>query len=146
MTTKRVVIAALLAATVCVPAYAGEVWMSSGGVSYHTDRSKGYNERNPGVGLEYRWDTTHSLGAGAYLNSNRNISTLAVYTWTPLGNDVVRFGLLGGLAAGYASPVTPLILPAMTVQLGSVGATVVAWPSIRGGSGGVGVQFRVKVW
>ncbi len=50
---------------------------------------------------------------------------------------VRAFGLL---ATGYPSPV--LVLPAVSAQVGRVGANLVALPNLPGYSGYLGLQFR----
>ena len=125
---------------------AGELWATGGGLSYHTQRDRGYNERNLGFGLEYRSDKSNSIGAGTYRNSFRNDSVLIGHTWTPIGNDTVRAGILWGTVTGYAGGPSPILLPMITVERGMFGIALTAWPPLRGESGGVALQLKLRLW
>jgi len=68
--------------------------------SYHFDRTKSYNERNLGLGLE-RQKGDWSLGVGFYDNSIDKTTVYALGGWTPLRLFGTRVGLAAGPATGY---------------------------------------------
>lgn len=69
--------------------------------SFHVDRSAGYNEFNPGVGIEYDVRGRFAVTVGTYYNSVRRQTWYAgvrvhAFEW----NDL-RFGAMVGAATGY---------------------------------------------
>ncbi len=101
---------ALLAALACATAQAQPItlpdnyWLNVGGASWH-DRP-GFNNTNPALAFEARWDNTRAMGAGLALNSQRRWSPFLYgkyQPWavpTPLG--AVRLGGMVGATGNYA--------------------------------------------
>jgi len=117
-------------------------WLTLSGLSHHfqPDR-RDWREVNPGAGLEREFTgTPWTASAGYFRNSyNRNTFYLGG-RWMPLAAGPFRFGAFGLLATGYPSPV--LVLPAVSAQIGRVGANLVALPNLPGYSGYLGLQLR----
>jgi len=117
-------------------------WLTLSGLSHHfqPDR-RDWREVNPGAGLEREFTgTPWTASAGYFRNSyDRNTFYLGG-RWMPLAAGPFRFGAFGLLATGYPSPV--LVLPAVSAQIGRVGANLVALPNLPGYSGYLGLQLR----
>lgn len=147
--TRRAVVAALLVIAAAEYARAGDVYVSPGGLSYHTDRSKNFNERNYGLSATYRTDDELAYTSGWFGNSLHRRSYFAAARWTPLQIGQIRAGALVGIVTGYEAagggPI-PVALPAVAVSVGSVEMTVVGWPAMFGSGAGIAAQFAVRVW
>ena len=117
-------------------------WLTLSGLSHHfqPDR-RDWREVNPGAGLEREFTgTPWTASAGYFRNSyDRNTFYLGG-RWMPLAAGPFRFGAFGLLATGYPSPV--LVLPAVSAQIGRVGANLIALPNLPGYSGYLGLQLR----
>ena len=117
-------------------------WVTLSGLSHHfqPDR-RDWREVNPGAGLEREFTgTPWTASAGYFRNSyDRNTFYLGG-RWLPLAAGPFRFGAFGLLASGYPSPI--LVLPAVSAQIGRVGANLVVLPNLPGYSGYLGLQLR----
>ena len=117
-------------------------WLTLSGLSHHfqPDR-RDWREVNPGAGLEREFTgTPWTASAGYFRNSyDRNTFYLGG-RWMPLAAGPFRFGAFGLLATGYPSPV--LVLPAVSAQIGRIGANLIALPNLPGYSGYLGLQLR----
>jgi len=117
-------------------------WLTLAGLSHHfqPDR-RDWREFNPGAGLEREFTgTPWTASAGYFRNSyDRNTFYLGG-RWMPLAAGPFRFGAFGLVATGYPSPV--LVLPAVSAQIGRVGANLIALPNLPGYSGYLGLQLR----
>jgi hypothetical protein len=78
--------------------------------------------------------------AGYFRNSYDRNTFYAGARWMPLRSGPFRLGAFGLLASGYPSPI--LVLPAVSSQVGRVGANLVAIPNLPGYSGYLGLQLR----
>lgn len=144
--------ACLALALLTLPARAGDAWVTGTIASYHFDRSVGYNEFNPGLGAQYRFDGHWRAGLGFYKNSFSRTSWYAVggYFTDPVARvfgTEVRPGLYAGGASGYrtASPVTPAALGALSFQRGRYDVTILGIPKIdHKTSGLVTLQFAMR--
>lgn len=108
-----------------------ETWVSVMGASYHTDREAGYNEKNPGVGIE-QGDKNLRAVLGYYRNSlNRDTFYLGVSN-TPIHIGGFNFGYTAGLASGYPNQ-APLFAGALvTYERNGYGANLIAAPAMPG--------------
>jgi hypothetical protein len=127
-----------------------EWWVNAGMLSYHFDRSAGYNNLNLGLGVEYRFASTASLTAGRFYNSDRDYSNYAGVYWQPLVVGPIKAGAVVGGFNGY--PTTnhggwfAAALPALTVEGKRIGANVFIIPTIGNRvHGALSVQFKLKV-
>lgn len=77
--------------------------------TYHFDRSKDYNEFNPGV-----YALCDGWTAGAYHNSERRVSVYAGRTF-----DVGPVDVTLGAVTGYSrAPLVPLVVPSYKIRGG----------------------------
>lgn len=128
-------------------AWADELWVGPGALSYHTDRSVSHNERNIGLNIEYAWNDQEAVGFGFYKNSNWNITHYAVYRYTPwtLGN--IRLGGVVGIADGYKGGiggVIPAVGAIAVFESKYWGANLLATPYTGGAI--LALQFKVKIF
>lgn len=126
-----------------------EWWVNAGMLSYHFDRSAGYNNANLGLGVEYRFATTTSLTAGRFYNSDRDYSNYAGVYWQPLAIGPVQVGAVIGGFNGY--PTTnnggwfAAVLPALTLEGKRFGANVFLIPTIGDRvHGAISLQLKWK--
>lgn len=154
---KRAILALLmfLLALLAKTCFAQSLWLSPGAVSWHADRSAGYNERNSGPGIEWRSESGGiRAAAGQYRNSIRQDTRYATIGWFPLQTELgpVRIAAGGaiGIADGYRvnhGRAFPVALPALSVEGWRIGLNVTAWPRLeKGESAGVAVQLLIRVW
>ncbi|MDQ3205349.1 MAG: hypothetical protein M3Q40_02305 [Pseudomonadota bacterium] len=62
----------------------------------------GFNEFNPGIGIEAQWQPRHGAAAGYFRNSVDEDSVYALYHYTPLRlGRFVRLGGMAGVVTGY---------------------------------------------
>ena len=117
-------------------------WLTLSGLSHHfqPDR-RDWREVNPGAGLEREFTGTPWTASAGYFRNSYDRNTLYIGgRWMPLAAGPFRFGAFGLLATGYPSPV--LVLPAVSAQIGRVGANLIALPNLPGYSGYLGLQLR----
>lgn len=124
----------------------GEVWINAGSVSWHPDRDAKFNERNFGLGLEYKLDERYALVGGVYRNSVHCITRYAGVAYTPIQFGPVRLGALAGLADGYPEMrdgrVAPVFAPVMTIEGKRVGINFMFVPPV---SSNVSTAFAMQL-
>lgn len=119
-----------------------DVWLSASVASFHTDRTKQYNETNPGIGLEVTRGN-HSAALGTYSNSYYRQSNYLTYSYRPLHMDAVSVGGFAGVASGYESP---FIGGAVVSYEGRrFGANVLIVPPVGDRSGVFGLQLKWRL-
>ena len=108
-------------------------WVVVSGVSYHFARN-GQNERNTGLGREYRLTENNRLGFGAYNNSSNRFAAYLANGYTPYDCLGARCGVIGGLVTGYEQGQKPAILGGFvaTLERGSVGGNLIFIPAAGG--------------
>jgi hypothetical protein len=126
-------------------------WISTGFLSYHTNRKAGYNEKNTGVGFEYQLNEESGLALGHYRNSVRRQTTYVQYVYTPFRIGNVRIGGAVGLVNGYPllrdGKFAPALLPVVSTTFKvfdrNVGFNTVYIPSIVPNvDGALAFQFK----
>lgn len=139
---RSLLAAALFAAT---PALA-DTWVSATTVSYHLDRSRHFNETNPGLGIEHSLtDDTRAI-AGFYRNSIYRESVYAGVAWTPLKTEYVRAGFVAGGITGYMVSPAPMLIPVVMFEGKRFGANLLFVPHvIKDAPATIGLQIKVKV-
>lgn len=100
-TVALIALLAVSATAQAQEAFEPSLSLTLGGMSYHFDRSKGYNEHNTGLGLEYRFREDVSVTVGQYRNSVRNDTHYAAINYQPLSVGPVRIGASIGVMDGY---------------------------------------------
>lgn len=99
--------------------------------AYHPDRSRGYNEMNPGLGLRLPlFNSRWFAAAGFYRNSlDRNTTYVGVGVNVPLSNHVgLRFTT--GMMTGYEVPFLPVVIPEMVISGKNYGVAIGFVPKI----------------
>ena len=101
-----IVTACCLAAFATVSRAESQDYVIFHGASKHsTLPGQVWQERNYGISYRYQQDKTLGYQVGTYRNSYNKQTVYGVVQYTPIGNDVIRAGLFGGVANGYAMPV-----------------------------------------
>lgn len=128
-------------------------WLIVGGLAYHSCRTCGFRESNPGVAAQWQspWfeeltglENTR-LTAGAYINSNDRNSVYAGAQWLPWSYGPVKLGLQAVIITGYKeAAITPVLLPLISVETQYVGVDVYAVPKLAKVSSAVFATFKVK--
>ncbi len=128
-------------------------WLVLGGLAYHSCRTCGFRESNPGLALQWQspwfeeltgFENTR-LTAGAYINSNNRNSVYAGAQWLPYSYGPVKLGLQAVLITGYKEAViTPVLLPLVSVETQYVGVDVYAVPKMAKVSAAVFATFKVR--
>lgn len=123
----------------------GRHWLVLSGVSHHFQpERRDWRETNPGAGIEKEFSGTPWVATAGYFRNSYDRDTFyAGARWMPFALGPVRLGVFGLLASGYPSPV--LVLPAASIQVGRVGANLVAIPNLPGYSGYLGLQVRFAI-
>lgn len=93
-------VAAATAASVALAGCAGN-WLVITAASYHENRARGYNERNPGVGVEHPLGENVRAIGGMYRNSHDRDTLYAGAQWTPIKAGGFAFGGAAIAATGY---------------------------------------------
>lgn len=95
----------LILALLLIPCAAqAQVSLLVGGVSHHFDAGDvEYNERNPLLGLEYRFNRDWSVSAARYKNSHFVMSNAFTGAYTPLHFGDFHGGVMAGAVSGYVS-------------------------------------------
>ena len=128
-------------------------WVVLGGIAYHSCRTCGFREDNPGLALQWQspWfaeltglENTR-LTAGAYINSNNRNSLYAGAQWLPYSYGPVKLGLQAVLITGYKEAViTPVLLPLVSVETQHVGVDLYAVPKMAKVSAALFATFKVR--
>lgn len=127
-------------------AIAADTWVTASFASYHFDRSKDYNERNFGAGLERSISENVRLVAGAYRNSFYRTSVYVGGVYAPLRAGVLSAGVVGGLVTGYQSSVSPGLAPTVMLELPAlgIGLNALFLPKYGNSPGIVGLQGKFR--
>lgn len=133
------------------PATVGsEVWLNVGGFSRHFDRSKNHNERNLGIGLEWRTSPELSYMAGVYDNSVGKYSQYLAANWQPWSLGPVKLGAAIGLMNGYPAMKRGgtffAALPMASIEGRRFGINLGLIPSMKDVDGAVVLQFKLRVY
>lgn len=148
MLTKVLVILGMMLALL-PDARAGDFLISPGGISWHADRSKNFNEVNNGFAGTWRDGDVIAYSAGFYGNSIHRRAYFVSARWTPVQVGPVRAGVLAGAVTGYAANsggAMPFALPAVATELGPVEVALIGWPAMFGSGAGIAAHFSVRVW
>lgn len=124
---KRLVVALLFLTSSCL----ADTWISIGGGSDHFCHTCGYNNFNPGLGIQYDYDTDIRLIAGGYYNSFYKASFYAGGAYQPFHYGLVRVGLMGAAVSNYNNLKIPaMVLPAVSIESNGVGVDILGGPSL----------------
>lgn len=108
--------------------------------SYHFDRSRDLNERNPGIGIR-----ASDWNIGYYLNSHKHYSAYALRSY--LRGDDVQYGVFAGGVTGYEyAAIVPSFGAQLLARYGDYGLNLMVVPSVPGVSDGfVGMQLIYRL-
>lgn len=128
-----------------------ELWLNPGFYSYHFQRDKGLNDRNPGLGVEYRSSTVASLTAGRFYNSDRMYSNYAGFYYQPWAVGPIRIGAVVGGFNGYPKMHDGgwflAAIPMLSYEEGRFGLNVAIVPSYKDRlHGAISFQFKFRVF
>ncbi|MES2299833.1 MAG: hypothetical protein V4582_22530 [Pseudomonadota bacterium] len=127
-----------------------ELWLNGGFYSYHFQRDKDLNDRNPGLGLEYRISTVTSATVGRFYNSDRRYSNYAGLYYQPFAIGPVRLGAVLGGFDGYPKMRDGgwflAAIPAASMEFGRFGMHLAVVPTYKDRLyGAISVSLRVKL-
>ncbi|CAN7324934.1 hypothetical protein LJR289_001728 [Pseudoduganella sp. LjRoot289] len=128
----------------------GELWINPGFYSYHFDRERNLNDRNPGIGAEYRFSTVAAATAGRFYNSDRQYSNYAGVYYQPLAIGPVRLGAVVGGFSGYPKMRDGgwflAAIPVLSVEYQRVGANIAVIPRYKDRLyGALSIQLKFKL-
>jgi len=129
----------------------GQLWLDTGFATYHFQKDRDLNGRNPGYGVEYRWSDSVALTAGHFYNSDRQHSSYAGVYYQPWRVAGIKLGAVAGGFNGY-----PMmrdggwflaIIPVATWEYQRVGVNVAVVPTYKERlHGGISVQLKFKLF
>ena len=128
-----------------------EAWLNAGFYSYHFQRDKGLDDRNPGIGAEYRFSSVASATAGRFHNSERAYSNYAGVYCQPFAIGPVRLGAVLGGFSGYPKMRDGgwflAAIPVASFEYRSVGLNLSLVPSYKNRlHGALSFQLKFKVF
>lgn len=135
---------AMLAFVPCVciagDADEGKWWLVATAVSKHVNVNDAlveeeFNERNPGIGVEYHHSQDVILMAGEYRNSVYRTTWYAVAGYTPIRLGFVSIGAAAGLINGYPAyndgKPAPAAVGLVRAEGDRIGANLILIPPIK---------------
>jgi hypothetical protein len=127
-----------------------ELWMNAGFYSLHFQRDKGLNDKNPGLGVEYRLSTVTTLTAGRFYNSDRAYSNYAGVYYQPFAIGRVRLGAVVGGFNGYPKMRDGgwflAAIPAASMEFDRVGLNISVVPTYKDRLyGAISFSLRLKL-
>lgn len=127
-----------------------QLWLTTGFYSYHFQRDKDLNDRNPGLGLEYRYSTQATAMAGRFYNSDRRYSNYIGWQYQPWAIGPVRLGAVVAGFDGYPKMRSGgwflAAIPVASVEGERVGVNIGFVPSYKDRLyGAVSFQLRIKL-
>lgn len=127
-----------------------EAWVNPGFYSYHFDRDRNLNDRNPGIGGEYRFSTVAAATAGRFYNSDRQYSNYAGVYYQPFAVGPVRLGAVVGGFNGYPKMRDGgwflAAIPVLSVEYQRVGANIAVIPRYKDRLyGALSIQLKFKL-
>jgi len=131
---------------------APKVWLNPGFFTHHF-RHGDFRQDNYGPGVEVALAPPHGLLAGSFINSDRERSRYAAYSWRPwraqAGGVDFAAGIAVGLVDGYSSTNDgdwfPAAAPVVSAEYGYVGANLVFIPHPKNGAA-LALQLKLRVW
>ena len=140
--SKALVIAITFLATACW----ADTWISVGGGSDHFCHTCGYNNFNPGLGIQYTYSPDVKLVAGGYYNSFHRVSMYGGAAYQPLEYGIFHFGLIGAAVTNYSNLRIPVMaLPVISIEGDRVGLDILGGPSVGNYKGLVTANLKFKL-
>lgn len=112
-------------------------------MSYHFDKSKDFNEANPGIG--YR--SENGLLGGVYRNSYNKPSVYAGKQYeTSIGGPFNAGITMGGVTGYPAASVLPMIVPEISADMGDSQFALMLQPPVGNKTkGALALQYRKRI-
>jgi hypothetical protein len=134
--------ALLMISSVC---YA-DTWLSVGGVSAHACHTCGYNNFNPGLGLQHDVKKDLRILGGVYYNSYYKATVYAGVGYQPLQYGMIRVGIMSGLVTNYDNLRVPVMaLPALSIEGERVGIDILGFPNVGSRTGLITANLKFKL-
>ncbi|MEO8331142.1 MAG: hypothetical protein ABI479_01815 [Gallionella sp.] len=129
----------------------GELWLNPGFYSYHFEKDKGLENRNFGLGGEYRYSTVSSITLGVFDNSDRQTSHYAGWYWQPLGLGQVRLGAVVGAIDGYPNMLNGgwffAVIPTASIEYDKLGVNMLFVPGYKDRLyGAISLQLKFRLY
>lgn len=135
-------------------AFSQRPWLSISGASYHLERAQEFNQKNPGVGLEWPvtapWVYDTRIALGTFKNSESARSNYAGAFIFPWSNESGRFkaGALLGVINGYQGANNGgfflLAVPTLAYEADVVGANLFIIPPVSTIPTTLAVQLKFR--
>jgi hypothetical protein len=125
-----------------------ETWLSVGGVTNHFCHTCGYNNFNPGLGIQsdYLEITDTKLLAGAYYNSFYKTTFYGGISYQPVQVDIVKIGAVAAVVTNYNNLRVPVMaLPVVSIEGERMGVDILGGPSVGNYKGLITVNFKFKL-
>jgi hypothetical protein len=123
-----------------------DTWVGVGGGSYHFCKTCGYNNFNPGLGIQSDYSNDLRLIGGMYYNSYYKASFYGGVSYQPLQYGMLRIGIMGGVVSNYNNLKIPMMaLPAVSIEGDNIGIDVLGAPNIGDRTGLITVNFKFKL-
>lgn len=123
-----------------------DTWLSIGGASVHACHSCGYNNFNPGLGLQHDVDADLRIIGGVYYNSYYRAAVYAGAGYQPLRYGMLRFGVMGGVVTNYENLKIPVMaLPVVSVEGKRFGIDLLGFPSVGSRTGLITANLKYKL-
>lgn len=112
-----------------------QLWVNPGFYSYHFQKDKGLNNRNFGIGIEYRISPVNSFTLGNFGNSDHMRSRYIGWYWLPIDFNRVRLGAVFGALDGYPHMRKGgwflAAIPTASIEYGNFGLNLLFMPSFQ---------------
>ena len=122
-------------------------WVNAGFYTYHFEKDKQLENTNLGLGLEVPIDSTYSLTAGRFHNSDNAKSNYAGVYVMPYQINGIKLGAVVGAFNGYPNAYDggwfPALIPVAAVEGSQFGLNVAFVPTVANKLHG-GVSFQLK--
>lgn len=109
-----------------------EKYITLNGWSYHTDRSRSWNEKNNINGLEIELSEEYNIEANTFINSFGNdswiINISRIYPIPRNGTEF--FSMKYGVADGYGTRIFPIFMPTLIKKFDYLKVELVVLPII----------------
>ena len=142
MKIKILVIGLLLLSKICQ----ADTWLGVGGGSFHTCQTCGYNNFNPGLGIQKDYQDDLRLIGGVYYNSFYKASFYGGVGYQPFQYKAIKLGIIGGVVTNYDNLQIPLmVLPVLSIEGDSIGVDILGGPSVGNRSGLITANLKFKL-
>lgn len=126
------------------------LWVNAGALTYHSNQSKGYNENNHGLGVEYQFRPDTSVMVGSFYNSVRRDTHYAAVNWQPIALGDWKLGMAVGVMNGYPAVKSGnyfvAALPMVSYEGKRFGVNLSLIPNVAKIDGALVVQVKFRLF